>query len=264
MAERTVVLTGPKKDSVFASYDVNDAEESVAAGVMEAPLSVSLEEAFDYFNRKLWGGKLPPVVLVISRKKEENGGHYSPNRWRVRPEGEAGSEDKLKEAMGLAARGPNGWDVGELALNCQSWPTETDMWILSVLVHEMAHHWQEVTGETPKNGYHDKVWGREMKRVGLYPSNTSAPGGRETGRQMSHYVIEGGLFEGACAELLAGGFRVRWDSPRYTKKAKKSKWRYECPKCKARAWAKAGVKLICGVCEEGLVVEEGGEGDGEE
>ena len=49
-----------------------------------------------------------------------------------------------------------------------------------------------------------------MKEVGLYPSDTHEPGGKETGQRMGHYVIEGGLFAVAFAKLQATGFRLRW------------------------------------------------------
>jgi hypothetical protein len=88
----------------------------------------------------------------------------------------------------------------------------------------------------------------------LHPSSTGAPGGKETGQHVSHYVIAGGAFAVAFAKLQATGFTLRWqsrtddDPQRKAKTASKTK--YTCPECGQNAWAKPGAMLICGVCYE--------------
>ena len=71
------------------------------------------------------------------------------------------------------------------------------------------------------------VWGEIMKGVGLYPSHNEKPGGRETGFKVSHYVIPGGPFEVACAELLKSGFDISyvevWHDAQQSKKESKTK-----------------------------------------
>jgi hypothetical protein len=52
------------------------------------------EAAFDYFNRELFDGKLPPVMLNFSRKARSNG-FYCPAAW-LRGEGEAVAEISSK------------------------------------------------------------------------------------------------------------------------------------------------------------------------
>jgi hypothetical protein len=101
--------------------------------------------------------------------------------------------------------------------------------------------------------YHDKEWAAKIKAVGLQPSSTGAPGGKETGQHVSHYIIAGGVFAVAFAKLQASGFTFRWqsrtdDPQRKAKTASKTK--YTCPECEQTAWAKPGAKLICGVCHE--------------
>jgi hypothetical protein len=98
-----------------------------------------------------------------------------------------------------------------------------------------------------------------MLAVGLIPSNTGEPGGKQTGRQMTHYVEPDGSFEIACADLKATGF----DLPYFTKAretvAKKkdpSKVKHTCPACDFKAWAKQGANIICGDCNEQLIGEE--------
>ena len=78
---------------------------------------------------------------------------------------------------------------------------------LSTLVHEMVHLWQQHHGKSGRGRYHNREWAEKMKQVGLYPSNTGKPGGREVGQQMTHYVIEGGAFAVAFEALASGGFR---------------------------------------------------------
>ncbi len=84
------------------------------------------------------------------------------------------------------------------------------MGTLSTIAHEMAHLWQQHFGDPGRRGYHNKEWGRKMKEIGLMPSNTGKPGGRQTGEQMTHYIIEGGRFEVSAKKLLAGEFGITW------------------------------------------------------
>jgi hypothetical protein len=94
-----------------------------------------------------------------------------------------------------------------------------------------------------------------MKEIGLYPSDTAAPGGKETGQNMGHYITPGGPFARVFAKLQATGFRLRWQSRTFTadpaRKAKSaSKTKFNCPECGQNAWAKADALLICGSCYE--------------
>src|SRR5450755_159187 len=93
-----------------------------------------------------------------------------------------------------------------------------------------------------------------MKEIGLQPSTTAQPGGKETGQSVSHYIVPGGPYAKAYAKLAATGFKLRWQSrpdgdP--TRKAKKaSKTKFSCPECGQNAWAKPDALLICGNCYE--------------
>jgi hypothetical protein len=134
----------------------------------------------------------------------------------------------------------------------------TDEQILSTLAHEMAHVWQQSHGKPPTRCYHDRQWAAKMKEIGLQPSTTGEPGGKETGQSVTHFIIPGGPYAQAFAKLKATGFQLHWESaPASTlAKAKKaSKTKFICPECGQNAWAKADAVLICGVCNED------GEGD---
>jgi hypothetical protein len=123
--------------------------------------------------------------------------------------------------------------------------------ILSTLAHEMAHVWQQTHGKPPRRSYHDRQWAGKMREIGLQPSDTGEPGGKETGQRVSHYVIPGGRYASAYAKLAATGFQLHWQSVPPTERArgkKSSKTKFTCPECGLNAWAKPDVHLICGEC----------------
>lgn len=189
----------------------------------------AFQQAYDFFNRELFGGGLPNVLVTLQRHARAYG-YFSPERFV----------------------GRTGKDAAhELALNPDHFG-RTDELILSTLVHEMAHVWQKTHAKMPRRGYHDRQWAAKMKEIGLHPSHTAAPGGKETGQQMGHYIVEGGRFAAAYDKLKATGFTLRWqsrgqnDPQRKAKRASKTK--YTCPNCGVNAWAKPATQLICGTC----------------
>ena len=123
---------------------------------------------------------------------------------------------------------------------------------MSVLLHEMMHHWQEYFGSKQgraKYSYHDKEWAAKMRSVGLMPSNTGAIGGKETGTQMDHYVIPGGLFAQAFADLAKTGWKLNLQSAptRGAPKGPDSKTKFSCP-CGQNAWGKPDLAIRCDLC----------------
>ncbi len=190
----------------------------------------SFQTAFDHFNATLWGGKLPQVYITLQRKKGTLG-YFSPQKF--------------------AGRGFQG-KAHELALNPDHFGKRTDREILSTLVHEMAHIWEQEFGKPPRGGYHGRAWANEMKRIGLYPSDTAKEGGKETGQRVSHYIVESGAYAVAFAALETTGLKLKWESQARVKAKiaakRESKVKYTCPNCESNAWAKPGTVLICGDC----------------
>ena len=209
----------------FASYGTN-----VHDSITQAEYR-SFQQAYDFFNAELFGGKLPQVLVTLQRHAKAYG-YFAPERFVGRAQEEA---------------------AHELAMNPDHFG-RTDALILSTLVHEMVHVWQQVHGKPPRRSYHDRQWAAKMKEVGLYPSSTAAPGGKETGQKVSHYIIENGPFQQAFAKLEATGFRLRWQSrpegEAERRKKAASKTKYTCPDCGVNAWAKPETLLICGECYE--------------
>src|SRR5438270_9025684 len=148
------------------------------------------QKAYDFFNKELFGGSLPQVLVTLQRHAKTYG-YFSPERFR-------GRIDKTA--------------VHELALNPDGFASRTDAMILSTLVHEMCHVWQQTHGKAPRKGYHDRQWAAKMREIGLQPSSTGEEGGKETGQSVSHYMLPSGRYAKAYAKLAASGFQLHWQS----------------------------------------------------
>lgn len=198
-----------------------------------------LQQAYAYFNTELFDGKLPPCILTLHRHKNTYG-YFINSKYGKRQIDEAFEQ-------GVAT-------LDEIALNPDHLISRTDIESLSTLVHEQCHLWQQHFGRPPRRAYHDKQWAHKMREVGLIPSTTGAPGGKETGQKVSHYIEESGAFSAACEALLKAGFTLSWGSfpaaPKETKSGKRAK--FVCPSCEGQAWGKESLYLICGECNEDM------------
>lgn len=210
------------------SYDGNYTREQFSA----------LQEIYNYFNRQLFGGALNDCILNFSRKSKAYG-FFVPKRWGRRT-----------DANGA---------IHEISLNpehLKRHPRE----VLSTLVHEMAHLWQQDFGK-PTPCYHNRQWAAKMKELGLHPSNTGQPGGREIGKNMSHFIVAGGPYETAfqnMPENLMYPF-VCMAEPGKDKKErdkKKNKTKYTCPACDANIWGKPGLQVRCMDCNKTFLETE--------
>jgi hypothetical protein len=195
-----------------------------------------LDAAYDFFNQRLFDGTLPRCLVTLQRKGATYG-YFCGKRFGTR----------------------DGTDIrDEIALNPKHFKDRTNEQSLSTLVHEMVHLWQAHFGECRTHGYHNKEWGRKMKEIGLYPSNTGQPGGKETGQKVSHYILAGGPFSVACAELLQSGFVIPYISLRDEQEAARkgqSKTKFTCFSCGTNAWGKPDLKVICAQCDLLMVSE---------
>ena len=190
-----------------------------------------LQDAYDFFNDRLFDGRLPQCLMTLQREKQSYG-YFSQERWESR---EAAITD-------------------EIALNPVYFEFANPEDALSTLVHEMVHLWQQHFGKPGRGRYHNKQWAAKMKDLGLYPSATGQVGGSETGDQMSHYVIVEGPFATSCATLLAADFTLSWRDPfaEETGGTKSNRQKYTCPECGLNAWAKPNVALLCGECQQAM------------
>jgi predicted SprT family Zn-dependent metalloprotease len=188
----------------------------------------NFDAVYDYFNRQLFGSRLPPCLITV-RPHRGAFGYFSGERF--------GSRDG-KEIH------------DEIALNIKTFQQRSPLEILSTLVHEMVHLEQFHFGAPSRNGYHNKQWAAWMERIGLMPSDSGGPGGKRTGQRMHHYVIANEPFAVAVAKR-------KFAVPYFDRVAESSvargkrKLAYTCPSCDDKVWGKPGVQPHCGKC--GLV-----------
>lgn len=146
-----------------------------------------LQDAYTFFNHRLFDEKLPPCLITLQREKKSRG-YFSPSRFINR----------------------DGVKTDEIALNPVYFAVRTIPETLSTLVHEMVHLYQQHFGNPGRGRYHNKEWADLMEERGLMPTSTGAPNGRRVGDCMTHYIMEGGPFDLACEELVTQSFMVSW------------------------------------------------------
>lgn len=184
----------------------------------------TFQNLYDFLNRELFQDELDNCILTMIPKNTKYVGHFWPEKWFK-------NEKKIHEI----SMNPHGYAINE------------SEFFVSILVHEMCHLWvHDFTDKPPRKGYHCKKWGSKMKEIGLYPSNTGEPGGKETGQQMTHYIVDGGLYQEVYNRMdktLLLPFK-RYDTPPKEKKAK-SKVKYTCLDCDTNVWGKPGLNIRC-------------------
>ena len=205
----------------------------------------TLQNVFDYFNEKLFKDSLPQVMLTLNRERNTFG-YFIASLW-------------------TDAKGVEQW--GEIALNPDYILKDgdrDDRDVYSTLVHEMCHLWQEYDGSAPRRCYHNKDFAEKMERVGLITSATGEVGGKRTGQHMTHYIVEGGVFDKAFQEMpqellipCHTLFRMQGEKKKKIKKATPKSVTYFCPKCGATVKGKEDTNVICGDCMEKMLVKTG-------
>lgn len=207
----------------------------------------ALNGAYKYFNRTLFGNKLPSCMLNFSRKKNTHG-FLAPERWRR-----------------VNSKKHNIHEISLTPTTLYRIPLE----VFSTLVHEQVHLWQWEFGSPSRSGYHNKEWANKMIEIGLIPSDTGKEGGKQTGQAMTHYIEKGGKYEKAFNKMpkkyalpftsiegdlmksLLKGVDGKNEPSAKLKKlrpASKSKTKYTCSKCKTNVWGKPNLKILCGEC----------------
>ena len=206
------------------------------------------QQAYSIFNERLFDGILPECVITLQRAAGSYG-YFCRQRFVNR----------------------DGKRSDEIALNPTHFATRSDGDVLATLAHEMAHeaqfHFGKLrNGRRGRPGYHCREWAGRMTSIGLQPSDTGMPGGRQTGYHMTHYIIEGGPFDVLTARMFGDGFRLSWAeadavggtsgpvNPPVTGPASpanpdsSNRWRYTCPKCGLNLWGKPNAPAGCWQC----------------
>ena len=211
-----------------------------------------LQTAYSHLNQELFAGQLPGCLITLQRRKNTFG-YLSQNQF-VNREGEL---------------------ADEIAMNPSYFASRKIEAVLATLLHEMVHLWQTKEGKPGRGRYHNKEWGTKMKSLGLHPSDTGEPGGKEVGDTVSHFIIEDGAFAISCVNLITKDFQLSWldrfpeamqsqepgtivsaelrsigivePEPKEPKN-KSNRTKFQCPGCSASAWGKPSLNLLCGDC----------------
>ena len=147
-----------------------------------------LQRAYDWFNFRLFDAALPECLITLQRQKRSMG--------------------YFCHARFVDIQGCSRTD--EIAMNPEYFAVQSVEMVLSTLVHEMVHLWQQHFGKPGRGNYHNGQWAQKMVQIGLVPSDTGQPGGRQTGDQMDHYVDPNGKFSAYASDLLATDFHISW------------------------------------------------------
>jgi hypothetical protein len=186
--------------------------------------------AYDFFNNAMFRPVLPDCLITMQRSKRSRG-YFVGERFGHR----RGTEI-----------------VDEIALNPRTFIDRTDREIISTLVHEMVHLWQFHYGKPGRRGYHNKQWAAKMNEVGLVPSHTGEPGGKQTGQSMSHYIQDDGLYDTKWNELAGTGYVLEYQDRIGVRpiNPRAIKVRYACPLCSIHVWGKPELRILCAECNE--------------
>jgi hypothetical protein len=199
-----------------------------------------LDDAFNFFNRRLFDGELPVCLITIQRSRSAHGYFWGDM---------------------VAARAGEG-TIDEIMMNGVTMARAPEE-VLSTLVHEMTHVWQHHYGKPSKGGYHNKEWAKKMHEVGLIPTATGSIGGPETGKKVTHVIDPEGHFSVFVEEFLKGA-TLDWHLLASATKEKKkdlSKVKHTCPECQTKVWGKLGIRVYCEDCDVRLVAEGHEEGE---
>jgi len=151
-------------------------------------LYTALQQAFDHFNHELFNGELPQCMITLRSASKTHGYHHA---------------ERFISGKGDL--------VDEIGIHPGYFSLESVETVLSTLVHEMVHHWQQHFGTPSKmNANHNREWADKMFEIGLQASNTGLPGGKQTGRSMSDYILPDGKFLDSCKRLLEADFQLPW------------------------------------------------------
>ncbi len=223
-----------------------------------------LDRAYSHFNTELFKGQLPGCLITLQREKKTYG-YFSAERFIN--QGDKSFTD-------------------EIALNPAYFGVVPLQEVMQTVVHEMVHLWQHHFGKPGRRRYHNREWAEKMKGVGLMPSDTGKPGGKQTGERMADYAIEGGVFEQALEKLVSSSYRITWldrvpgkhvsadvlqaaleggvegvdpnnvlAPEQAISNSKQTRAKYTCA-CETKVWAKPGLHLLCGECSGRFVEVE--------
>ena len=191
----------------------------------------SFYEAYRWLNLGLFEEQLPDCLITMQRSKRSRG-YFSSERF--------GSRHGATEL------------VDEIALNPRAFIDRSDREIISTLAHEMVHLWQFHFGKPGRGRYHNKQWAAKMIEIGLIPSHTGAPGGKQTGQAVTHYILDGGRFDKEWELLVENDFVLRYQDRSAMRPVGSGQGQgaLPCPSCDIHVWGKPDLHIACLACNQ--------------
>lgn len=196
-----------------------------------------LDEMFKFYNRELFGGKLVPGIIGLTKSGPK--GAFLPSRWKIK------NDSNPKEHQ-----------IAHHEINININKIGNDNLLLhATLVSQMVLLWQEDLGKPGKTtGWHNLDWANKMEMVGLMPSKSGKEGGQKTGWGMDFYILDEGKFINSFNKIKDTTylpFMLQEENLIQKSKSSKSgkKATYGC-QCGNKIWGKSGLAIQCKKCKE--------------
>jgi len=219
-----------KTQTLLPYYDINPGRQQVE----------SLTLAFKHYNAELFDNALGQVVIYFVREIGNVLGHYRREAWSL-------NSSSLDEIVIYASC----LNMGDLKTHL-------------ILVHEMTHLWEQLSGERQRRlGYHTKAFEKKMDTMGLKTTYSTS----RTSADTKGYNPDS-AFDKAYKAWIGKLANISTESsepyvPKTTpqqeieqKKIQKEQERgknagtrikYVCP-CKNKVWGKRGLEIRCLEC----------------
>ena len=186
------------------------------------------------YHAQLFDGRLPYVLVTLTRRPRTRG-YFSADRF-----------------SGRATPGT----VHELALNPDHFG-RTDAEILSTLVHEMAHVWQQESRASQARAVSQPGMGHQDARPGSASVHHREARRRDDRADVLALHRRGRAVCPRHRNPPPSGFTLHWHSTHESRTARQrrlvqaaSKTKFVCPDCEQNAWAESEAQLLCGQCYE--------------
>lgn len=188
-----------------------------------------LYKAFDLFNYSLFNNELPECMITLQKKKETNNGHFVP----IKTWFHEGNEEAL---------------AYEININPINMNRPLDE-VLETLLHEMVHYYCTLNNikDVKGNGVHTDLFCIQCESHGL---NCEIGGKGYDLTSLKPEVLENNddfikSYEGKVYYMYVE-----------KKPVKKNLFKYTCPMCGLKIYAKSDKNVVCGDCGCELEMEE--------
>lgn len=188
-----------------------------------------LYKAFDLFNEHYFDNELPPCMITLQKKRDNNYGHFvSESTWF-----NTQSDDEA-------------YEININPINMNREPEE----ILGTLLHEMVHYYCTLNNikDVKSGGKHTIEYKNVCVSHGLNCELDEDKGYNQTSLNDESIELIKDLIEEYKDDF--------WYMMVEKKPVKKNLFKYVCNSCGMKAYAKAEKSIVCGDCECELEMEQ--------